>query len=189
MATTRAASHHSPNRSEHRTDRESVRGPISEAGAERDSVFDRGAINLRAAIRDRTSVGESASVSDDESSRFTNARTGTFEDARSDVCAGGVRRHVERSRGAAAALGDRIEDGEPLDSNVDGGVRRRPDGLTKPERLDASVRDACAIPFTIPFTQLFTHAIAGTERVIVADRVFPERQPNAERKSDANAER
>ena len=93
-------------RDEYRTDRESVGEAIGEHRSKREAKRDRGAVDLRAAIPDRASVGD----------------TSTIDDTRAD----------SRTRGrGAAALRQRIEDGEPLDSDIDVAVRRCADPIAR----------------------------------------------------------
>jgi hypothetical protein len=200
LATAGAASGHRPNtRCEYRADRDSFSGAIGEARTECGPIID-GAIDVRATDHDGTSVAQPATIRDNERAPVTNARTerGALENAGADVRSRRIRRNVGRGCCRCAGLGERIEDGEPLDSDVAIDVRRS-DGLTvsKPNRLDSgiglAVFDTCAfsvdlrdaISFTefITDSQRNTDAVADTQRVTIADRLN-ERISESERATD-----
>src|SRR5207245_7591853 len=138
--TTGTASRDCPlTRGEHRTDRQSFRGPIDETRAERPAFIDRGAVDLRAAIDDH----ESPSVTDAGTERSA------FEDSSTDVRSCGRGRNVEHRR---RGLRERIEDGEPVDPDVAIAARRRHDSLavSEPER---PARNDPARPFPLHHTR------------------------------------
>ena len=139
---------------EHRTDRESIRDSIGDRRTEREAEHDRSSVDVTSAIE------RAATVSD------AGAERGTIADTDADV----------RTRGRGApALRKRIEDGEPVDSNLRSDVRRRADTIaisiterpTTTVDLTGSITDSKRIARSDanPVTKLFRDSIPGAKHV------------------------
>jgi len=155
LATTGPASRDdSSSRYEYRADRESIRDRSPEREAERD----RGAVDIGAAICDRSSIGDSSTIRDARAER--NSIDHTRADSRT------------RGRGAAA-LRERIEDGEPLDSDSYVDVRRCADPIAVTERSTTTVdvTGSIAVRDTRPIAVTIRDTIAGTQRIADAERI------------------